>query len=37
MAIFWTSFFLGVIGQENVFYDILEQKNAFLGQKKQNV
>ena len=37
MAIFQTSFFLGVIGQENVFYDILEQKNAFLGQKNQNV
>ena len=26
-------FFLGNIGQENVFYDILEQKNAFLGSK----
>ena len=24
-------FFLGKIGQENVFYDILERKNAFLG------
>ena len=24
-------FFLGIIGQENVFYDILERKNAFLG------
>ena len=24
-------FFLGIIGQENVFYNILEQKNAFLG------
>ena len=24
-------FILGNIGQENVFYDILEQKNAFLG------
>ena len=24
-------FFLGNIGQENVFYDILERKNAFLG------
>ena len=23
--------FLGKIGQENVFYDILERKNAFLG------
>ena len=30
MAIFPT-FFLGKIGQENVFYDILERKNAFLG------
>ena len=26
-------FFLGIIGQENVFYDILEQKTAFLGYK----
>ena len=26
--------FLGIIGLENVFYDIPEQKNAFLGQKK---
>ena len=26
--------FLGTIGQENLFYDILEQKNAFLGYKK---
>ena len=25
--------FLSVIGQENVFYDILERKNAFLGYK----
>ena len=25
---------LGYLGQENVFYDILERKNAFLGQKK---
>ena len=30
MAIFPT-FFLGSMGQENVFCDILEQKNAFLG------
>ena len=30
MVIFPT-FFLRNIGQENVFYDILEQKNAFLG------
>ena len=34
MAIFPT-FFLGNIGQENVFYDILERKNAFLGYKKK--
>ena len=26
-------FFLGNIGQENVFYDNLERKNAFLGYK----
>ena len=26
-------FFLGNIGQENVFYDILERKNAFLSYK----
>ena len=26
-------FILGNIGQENVFYDILERKNAFLGFK----
>ena len=32
MAIFQT-FFLGNIEQENFFYDILEQKNAFLGYK----
>ena len=31
MAIFSIFFFLGNIGQENVFYDILELKNAFLG------
>ena len=34
MAIFPT-FFLGNIGQENVFYDILERKNAFLGDKNK--
>ena len=28
-------FFLGNIGQENVFYDILERKNAFLDYKNQ--
>ena len=34
MAIFPT-FFLGVIGPENVFYDIPEQKNAFVGYKNK--
>ena len=28
-------FFLGNIGQENIFYDILERKNAFLGSKNK--
>ena len=32
---FFPSFFLGNIGQENVFYDILERKNAFLGYKNK--
>ena len=35
MAIFPTLFFLGNIGQKNVFYDILERKNAFLAYKKK--
>ena len=35
MAIFPTFFFLGNIRQENVFYAILERKNAFLGYKKK--
>ena len=35
MAIFPTFFFLGNKGQENVFYDILEQKKPFLGYKNQ--
>ena len=30
---FFQLFFLGNIGQENVFYDILDQKNAFLSYK----
>ena len=30
---FLNVFFLGIIEQENVFYDILEQKNALLGYK----
>ena len=33
MAIFPIFFFLGNIGQENVFYDILHKKNAFLAIK----
>ena len=35
MAIFSTYFFLGNIGQENVFYDILKRKNPFLGYEKK--
>ena len=31
--LFSYGFFLGNIGQENEFYDILERKNAFLGYK----
>ena len=30
---FFNFFFLSNLGQENVFYDILERKNAFLGYK----
>ena len=30
-------FFLGNIAQENVFYDIQNQKNAFLAYKKKEV
>ena len=29
------TFFLRNIGQENVFYDILERNNAFLGYKNK--
>ena len=32
---FFFLFFLGNIGKENVFYDILEGKNAFLGYKNK--
>ena len=32
---FFQLFFFGNIGQENVFYDILERKNAFLGDKNK--
>ena len=34
MAIFQT-FFLSYVDQQNVFYEILERKNAFLGYKKK--
>ena len=34
---FFKRFVLGNIGQENVFYDILEQKNAFLGYKNKKI
>ena len=37
MAVFFNFYFSGNIGQENVFYEILERKNAFLGYKKQEV
>ena len=30
-------FFYCKIGQENVFYDILQRKNAFLASKKQKI
>ena len=30
-------FFLRIIDQKNVFYDILQRKNAFLGSKKKKV
>ena len=33
---FFHVFFKGNIGQENVFYDILERKNALLGYKIKN-
>ena len=35
MAIFPNFFFLGNIGQENVFYHILQRKNCFLGYKNK--
>ena len=35
MAIFPSFFVLGNIDQGNVFYDILERKNAFLGYKNK--
>ena len=33
---FFQLFFLGSIGQENVFYDILEPKNNFVGYRKKS-
>ena len=33
---FFQHFFLGNIGKENVFSDILEQKNAFLSYKNKD-
>ena len=32
---FFQIFFLGIFGQENVFYNISEQKNTFLGYKNK--
>ena len=32
---FFQLFFLGNLGEENVFYDIVERKNAFIGYKKK--
>ena len=37
MANFSTFFFLGNIGQDNVIYDILARKNAFLGYKNKKI
>ena len=34
---FSSFYFLGTIGQENVFYDILERKNVFLGYKNKKL
>ena len=34
---FFQGFFLGNIGQDNVFYDILEEKNAFLRYKNNKL
>ena len=33
---FFQVFILGIIGQQNVFYDIPERKNAFLANKNKN-
>ena len=34
---FFNFFFLGNIRQENIFYDIVERKNAFIGYKKKKL
>ena len=34
---FFQHFFLGNIGSDNVFYDILEQENAFLRYKNKKL
>ena len=34
---FFHLFLLGSIGQENVFYDILERKNAFVDYKNKKL
>ena len=34
---FFQFFFTGNLGQENVFYDILERENAFLGYKNKKL
>ena len=36
MIIFLTFFFFGNIDEENIFFDILKGKNAFLGYEKIN-
>ena len=35
--LFFQLFFLVNIGQENVFHDIIERKNGFLGYKNKNL
>ena len=37
MAIFPPFFFLGNIDQKNVFYDIIERKNAFVDYKNKKL
>ena len=34
---FFLVFFLGNIGQENILYDIVERKKAFLGYKNKKL